>query len=295
MAILGKENVLEMVRQMKMPYWKISESRSAKEQGNYVAKADFENANLGLEESLGVLRTAMNRLTPGQYFFTAAKSTGVSKGIIDCLIEITRDGNTVAGIGSVGYVKPLYLDGIGEVTADNFEQAIEAKFKKMQEEVDKKKREQDLLDENKRLKAELADKESGINGGLYSIGAMIWPQLKKSAVAKDLIKTIAGVGMVAAKENAAENSNASQGSAAAGSGSPPPGVRHGGTNEVQEGATDPQERITAALGSLLGDDPENPQSQAELAEQLELLAKTKRQDPDTYNMGLDYLKGMTDE
>lgn len=283
MAILGKENVLEMVRQMKSPYWKISENKAAKEQGNYVAKADFENANLGLEESLDVLRTAMNRLTPGQYFFTAAKSTGVSKGIIDCLIEITRDGNSVAGIGSVGYVKPLYLDGIGEVTADNFEQAIEAKFKKMQEEVDKKKREQDLLDENKRLKAELADKESGINGGLYSIGAMIWPQLKKSAVAKDLMKTIAGVGMATAKD--------------AGSHTPPLGEQEGAVSSspLQGTGADPQERITAALGSLLGDDPENPQSQEELAEQLELLAKTKRQDPDTYNMGLDYLKGMTDE
>ncbi len=285
MAILGKENVLEMVRQMKSPYWKISENKAAKEQGNYVAKADFENANLGLEESLDVLRTAMNRLTPGQYFFTAAKSTGVSKGIIDCLIEITRDGNSVAGIGSVGYVKPLYLDGIGEVTADNFEQAIEAKFKKMQDEVDKKKREQDLLDENKRLKAELADKESGINGGLYSIGAMIWPQLKKSAVAKDLMKTIAGVGLATAKDAGSNNSPTTEQQEAAAS-SPPAGGAGGG---------DPQERITAALGSLLGDDPENPQSQAELAEQLELLAKTKRQDPDTYNMGLDYLKGMTDE
>lgn len=279
MAILGKENVLEMVRQMKSPYWKISENKQAKEQGNYVAKADFENATLGLEEGIDTLRNAMNRLTPGQYFFTAAKSPGISKGITDCIIEIQRDGSNVAGIGNTGaYSKPLYLDGIGEVTAENFEQAIEAKFKKMQDEADRKRKEHELADENKRLKTELAEKESGINGGLYSIGAMFWPQLKKSDVAKDMIKTVAGMGMIPAEK---KETDSNQGA----SYSPPPGELEG---------ADPQSRIAAALGAMLGDDAENIAKQNELAEQLELLARVKKENPEMLDTGLEYLKSMAE-
>ncbi|TWI80528.1 hypothetical protein IQ13_3206 [Lacibacter cauensis] len=287
MAIYGKDNVLEMVRQMKAPYWKISESKTAKEQGNFVAKSDFEIENLGLEASLQDLRGCLNRLTPGMYYLTASTKPGISKGIIDCTFEVERSGQTMAGIGSTTEPagKPLYLDGIGEVTPENFTQAIEQKFKLMTEEAERKKKEQELIEENKRLKAELAEKESGINGGLYSIGTMFWPQLKKSEFAKDLMKTVAGIGLMpGAPKTTAAAAAAPQAPSSVGS-----------TETVEDAATNTQERIAAALSDMLGEQADDPAAQQQLAEQLELLARTKKNDPDTYSMGLDYLKGMSDE
>lgn len=281
--------MLEMVRQMKAPYWKISESKAAKEQGNYVAKSDFEIDNLGLEASLQDLRSTLNRLTPGMYFLTAAVKPGISKGIIDCTFEVERSGQTMAGIGSTTETaaKPLYLDGIGEVTPDNFTQAIERKFQLMQEEAERKKKEKELEDENKRLKAELAEKESGINGGLYSIGTMFWPQLKKSEFAKDLMKTVAGIGLMPSPGVGKTTTSAPAAQQT------PSSV--GSTETAEDAATNTQERIAAALSDMLGEQGDDPAAQQQLAEQLELLARTKKNDPDTYSMGLDYLKGMSDE
>lgn len=280
MAILGKENVIEIVRQQRLPYWALFESKEKASAGNFIAKFNEESDAPSLEDSVDLLRRSLDRLTPGTYYLRAMRTPGATKNNVDCSFEIqSREVGAVAAIGSTGGgTRPLYLDGIGEVTAENFEQAIEAKFKKMQEEADRKKRELELQEENKRLKAELAEKESGINGGLYSIGAMFWPQIKNSGIAKDMLKTVAGLGFIPGGKKPAAEPEASLAG---------PGAANGNTT-----IADPQERIAAALGALLGDDGENPTRQAQLADELELLAKVKQSDPDTYEMGLGYLQNL---
>ena len=278
MAILGKENVIEIVRQQRLPYWALFETKEKAATGNFIAKFHEESESPSLEDSVDLLRRSLDRLTPGTYYLRAMRTPGSTKNNVDCSFEIqSREVGGVAAIGATGGgTKPLYLDGIGEVTADNFEQAIEAKFKKMQEEADRKKRELELQEENKRLKAEVAEKESGINGGLYSIGAMFWPQIKNSGIAKDMLKTVAGLGFVPGGKKPAADS--------------PPSIAGPGNNTTTP--AEPQERIAAALGSLLGDNGEDPERQAQLAEELELLARVKQSDPDTYEMGLGYLQNL---
>ena len=278
MAILGKENVIEIVRQQRLPYWSLYETKEKASTGNFIAKFNEDSDSPSMEDSLDLLRRSLDRLSPGTYYLRAMRTPGSTKNNVDCSFEIqSREVSGVAGIGSTGAtVKSFYLDGIGEVTSENFEQAIELKFKKMQEEKERIERQKQLESENKELRRQLTEKEAGINGGLLSIGTMFWPQLKNSSLGKDFLRTVAGIGLLpGARPASGAPVSESSTEAIAGTGEP---------------AADPQSRIAAALGSLLDDDAENPERQAALAAELELLARTKQKDPDMYEMGLTYLK-----
>lgn len=272
MAIFGKENVIDMVRFQKLPYWKIAETANSKSAGNFVAKFESEVDNPSLDESLNLLRQALNRLTPGQYFFVATPKENSYKNNIDCTIVIENSNSPaqIAGIVNSGLNKPLYLDGIGEVTPENFSDAIAKKFSLMQKELEEKQKRQQLEEENKRLKKELEEKESGINGGLLSIATMFWPTLKKTPAALEIMKVVSG-GMKPQQNTV------------------PTAQTLSGTETTTENT---EQRIQSALSGLLGDDPENPAAQQKLADDLELLAKVKRENPDVYDMGLDYLTNM---
>lgn len=273
MAIAGKYNIIETVRLAKAPYWRLFENNEKRTASNYAASAEFSDPTLGLEESLMQLDRAIDRLTPGRYIMTAYAKPGDKRSGIDCHVELVSGGG-MAGIGSTG--GGFHLDGIGAVTAENFEVALTQKIAAMQkEERERLEREADkkLIRE---LQLQLRQKEAMWYKGIVGVGGLLYGQVIKTEAGKQFIG-VAREFMQAAKQvdggtdkNAPTIPEAGQNTGIAGPGE-------------QEATEEQNERLGAAIETLSTDNPE-------FLAQMEALAKMKAEDPETFQIAVDQLK-----
>ena len=135
MAIVGKHNVIELVRLQKAPYWRLYENNQKRQSGNYIDQADSTDPNLDADISANNLRQALERLSSGTYVLVAFPTKDKTKGGIDKLIEIDGNGNRAsAAINGLGQQAGLFVEGIGQVTSENFSEVIDARIKKVREE-----------------------------------------------------------------------------------------------------------------------------------------------------------------
>ncbi len=270
-AIRGKDNIIALVRLQGCKHLKICLNENQRLGGNYIWSTEYKDDDAGIEDVCDALRSCLDKLTPGRYYLTGQKTLSAKKDNVVTPIEIEDGNGSVAAIGSThGYVKPLFLGGT-EVTAENLNDVINDQFKKMQAELKRAQDEENLKRENAELKKLLQEKESGINAGLQSIGAIVLPILKKTPAGKQLLATVAGLGLGGSSTPS----------------TPAPAAQPTTIGEVEQ--EEASNRIAAALEKL------NTSNALQLADELELLAKVKTESPETFNMGLDYLKGMSDE
>ena len=88
MAIWSVDNIVETVRIHKAPYWTVYRDAVNKNAGNCVACADFDNPNLGIEDSCDKLRQFLKRQTAGRYLMTAYQKPDGKRGGISSDIEV---------------------------------------------------------------------------------------------------------------------------------------------------------------------------------------------------------------
>lgn len=265
MAILGKNNIIEMARSHKAPYWRLYESEHKRTSGNYIATADFESLNLGVENSLEILRKALDTLTPGRYIFVAYKDNNTKKGGIDSYIEVESNGQNAA-VSGIGSAAEFYMEGIGKVTADNFEEAIEKKMEKMQEKLRKEQEDKMLRDEVATLRKQVSENEAGINKGLMTIGTIAYGMMSETPKGKEFIGMARQALFATNKITAAP-------------GDQPRAEALGSTGENTD-IND--ERMIGALERLAKDNPD-------ILGQLEKLADLKENDPGTFEMAVSSL------
>lgn len=272
MAIYGKDNIIEHARAMGLVYWRIYQSQTDKNAGNFVASADFDKENLGQEESLTTLRRSLDRLTGGSYLLSVYTKPGISKGGVNTNIELEGNGlNAISGINNTSAV--FHLEGIGAVTPDNFEEAVEKKMQKMLD-AQKEKEERELLrKENVELKKQLRENEGGVNRGLMAVGSVLYATVSKSPAGAEFI------GMVKNVFLQAHTANRQQPADSPGPGDDKPGEIGAVNNQ--------EERLIAAVEKLSTDNPE-------FLQQIEMMARLKEKDPDTFNQGIDALKTITE-
>ncbi len=270
MALLGKDNIIEHVRSIGFVYWKVYQDATKKTAGNFVGTADFANENLGLEASLVALRQLLDRMTPGQYILTAYPKPKDTRSGIDTTIEISGSSSSSA-ISGVAAPAAFAIAGFGEVTADNFEQAMEYKMKKLHEQQEKEKEFERIKKENADLKKQLKESESGFQRGIISIGSVLYGTISKTDAGKDLIGMVKDV-MKANRSSAA----------AAGTTEITDTNMIGSTGEEHQPTND-EERLINAVGRLSKDNPD-------FLEQIELMAKVKEEDPATFQEGVDALR-----
>lgn len=270
MALYGKDNIIEHVRAMELVYWRIFQSANDKNAGNYIATADFNKENLGQEEALSTLRQTLNRLTSGNYLLSVYQRPGMSKGGVNTFIEIENNSmsSAISGVNNTPAV--FHLEGIGAVTADNFEEAVEKKMEKMMAAQKAKDDMAALKAENALLKKEKLENEGGINRGLMAVGSVLYSTMSKSPAGKEFI------GMA---KDLFFQANAANRTAAAG-GEPVEDA------EVIGAVGSKEERLIAAMEKLQVDNPE-------LLEQIEMMAELKQKDPDTFNQAIEGLKNFT--
>ena len=265
MAITGKNNIVEMARNLNAPYWKIYESEHKRSSGNFVAIADFENPNLALETSMDKLRNDLNRLTPGRYVFVTTKTNNpTSKNMMDTTVEI--EGGSIAAIGAVGAAAEFYMEGIGKVTADNFESAMESKIKKMQDEHERVAEEKRLKSENEDLKKQIAEHEVGFNKGVMTIGTIAYGMMSNTPAGKEFI------GMAKQAMFAANKMVPGEVTATA------------DNNEAAVSGTE-DDRLATAIEKLGSNNPA-------WLNQLEKLAALKEKDPSTFEMAVGSLDSL---
>lgn len=276
MAVLGKENIIEVVRMQKAPYWRVMETVNSRQAGNYIATADFDNPELGIEDSLGKLRNVLNKLTPGRYLLTAFYKTDAKKSGVDTWIEVESGGHakdaTISGTGA-----DFYLEGIGKVTADNFEQAIEQKFKKLKDEENEKLRIKNIEEENRRMKLEMREYDSSMNRGIMSIGAVVWNVMRTTEAGKEVIGMMGDFKKF--NQDAKPKPNPQPADAPRSAYDEAVIV----DDSISGAGGNAEAQMEAALETLAKDNPE-------LISQLQLLAKLKSENPDLFNDAVDNLK-----
>ncbi len=266
MAIIGKHNVLQLIRINKTPYWRLYHNESKRQAGNYIDQADFSTPSLDIENSVERLRSTLDMLSTGTYLLVAFEKSDRSKGGIDTIIEIEGSRPGVAAIGSV--TPEFHIDGFGKVTPDNFNTAIEAKIKAMQEEADKKRELERLKEENARLNAELRESESGFQRGVISIGSFLYDHVKTTESGREFIGLAQKV--ILGTRPAANQSQSVTGTPA----------------EASSVGTAEEDRLASACEALSKNNPE-------WLAQLEKLAKLKETDPSTFGMAIDSLNSMS--
>lgn len=277
MAVYGITNIVETVRLHRMPYWKIYRTQTDRDAGNVIACADFENPNLGLEESAARLSEALRRQTPGKYIITAFKSPGQSKGGLSTDVEVEYTGiNSATGIGAVNNnSSSFHMDGIGEVTPQNIGQVIEKKLAELKEKEKEENRVLQLEAENKRLTSELKEYDNGVNKGLLSIGSIVWNMMRGTDAGKEVI------GMMSDFKKYSNNvgKNHAPGPSTGGSSNPKEQFEEA---EVVEMSDEKAKQMTEALESLSKDNPD-------MIKQLQMLAKLKQDNPEMFKEAVDNL------
>lgn len=278
MAILGKQNIIDSLRAAKLVYWRLFENQVKKTAGSFVATADFEKTNLGEEESYNELRSTLNRLTQGKYVLLAYKRPETKGGsAFDSEIEIEGTGGFSSAISGPGAAE-FVMEGIGKITPENFEQAIETKMsmllKKQQEEKDLS----DLKAEVVRLKKEADENETGFKRGLLSIGAVLYPVVSKSPAFKEVIGMVSGI----VKQIPQEGNTERLGSTAAPAAALPENHIEGDNMEIG-GTMVNQEDMLNTLDDLGKDNPD-------VLQHLQILANLKKNNPAMYNEAVEMAK-----
>lgn len=272
MAILGKDNIVEMARTHKAPYWRIYESEAKRSNGNYVSSADFDNLNIGLEESLDSLRKSLGMLSSGRYLFVAYTSADKKKGGIDAWVEIESSGNNsaISGFtsGSGNGESSFVVEGIGRITPDNFNDVIDLKIKKMVEEQNRQNELKALKEKISTLEREKRENDGAFNKGIMSIGAIAYGIVSKTKDGKEFIGLVRDTVISGRK-----NDNRQQ--------QKPTDVTH---EEVSSSQVD-EDRIVSVLERLQKDNPA-------LVDQLAKLADLKENDPDMFNNAIGMLNEM---
>lgn len=277
MAIVGKHNVLELVRMQKAMYWRVYENNNKRSSGNFIDSADFSDSSADLDTSVENLRRCLDKLSTGTYVLVAFTSKDKSKGGIDTLIEIEGLSRNMAGIGSTGTAAPeFYVEGIGKVTGENFESAIEKKFELMEAKLKKERELSDLKAENERLKKEQRLNETGYNKGVMTIGSVLYGVMSQTTQGKEFIG-MASKAMFGLKKQSSSTTTEDiidedseeyiAGKAAV-----------NGTDDT----TDNDERMIKALEKLSRNNPE-------ILTQLEKLADLKDKDPEMFQSAVGSL------
>lgn len=276
MAVFGKDNIVEVVRMQKSPYWRVMETVNSRQAGNYIATADFANPELGLEDSLGKLRDVLNKLTPGRYLLTSFYKSDAKKSGVDTWIEIESGNTRDASISGTG--SDFYLEGIGKVTPENFESAIEQKFKKLKEEENEKLRIKNIEEENRRLKLEMREYDSSMNRGIMSIGAVVWNVMRTTEAGKEVI------GMMGEFKKFNQPKPNPEPQAADAPRSAYDEAEIVNDTSISGSANgNAEEQMQAALETLAKDNPE-------LIAQLQMMARLKTENPELFNDAVDNLK-----
>jgi hypothetical protein len=275
MAIYKRNNVVEMVRGSNCPYWKIFEDASKKTAGNYVASADFDVADLGINASCDALQVKLAMLSQGRYILTAyEKNDGKRKGL-DSAIELEPAFDSpIAGIGAVAADTKIYIEGIGNVTPENIGEAMERKFQIMLDKQKEDNRVTALQNRVKELETEARENSSALNRGVMSIGTVLYTAVSKTPAFKEVMGVVGDITKMAKTE-------------------PAPVI---GTTEVTDttnnhvdgdmmeigGTHVNQDRMLAALDKLGANNPH-------VLDHIESLAALKQNDPDSYQAGLDFI------
>jgi hypothetical protein len=260
MAIVGKYNVLELIRIQKTPYWRLYENNHKRTSGNFIDSADFSDATLDVAISAEQLRRSLDMLSTGIYVLVAYNSKDKTKGGIDTLIEIEGRGGNGAAISGINAAPEFYMEGIGRVTSDNFEAAIDAKIEKVRKEEKKEAEEKAIRLEVIALKKQVAENESGFQKGIMGIGSVVYDIVKNTESGKEFI----GLASKAFLGN--RNANISTIESVAGT-----------SSEGNE-----EDRVTTAMERLAKDNPD-------FIGQLEKLANLKESDPATFEMAVSSL------
>lgn len=280
MAVEGKENIIESLRAAKLVYWKIFEDVAKKGTGSFVATADFENPNLGEKQSYDELKSALNRLTRGRYIMTAYK-TNTTKGgsAYDSYIE-TEGNGSVAGIGSTSAAE-FYLEGIGKVTGENFEEAINKKIEMHQAKLQREKEDRELRDRVKQLEAEAKEADSAINKGLMAIGTVLYTQVNKSPAFAEVVSLVSGIAKAANGSPAAAAQPAQHLGAAQPAENKELPANHVEGDEAEIGGVKVnQDELLKTLDELGTNNPD-------VLDHLKILAKLKKDNPAMYTQAVD--------
>ncbi len=266
-AIRGKENIIYVVRNADARWWKIFDTDIKRKAGSPAIEV-YGGDDLSLDASIDQLMNGLDRLTPGRYVFCAMRKKGSTRPDVDIDIEMSDFAQNKTPAISGTAVSGFYMEGIGQVTPENFETAIETKIKKFQEEERKAKELEDLKEKIKTLEAEKSANDNVFRNGILGLGTTLWPMVKKMPEAVEVINVIGGL----------MGGNAS--SSRSGT---------GGTETQQIGNTadNEQQRFESAIEGLSKDNPN-------VVEEIEMLAKLKANNPDMYAQGLDFIKGMND-
>ncbi len=281
MAVEGKFQVIENLRAAKLVYWRIFESAGQKGSGAFLATADFENPDLLEKDSYADLQSALNRLSRGRYIMTAYRTNSTKGGAAyDTSIELEGSGNSTA-ISGVNDAASFYLDGIGKVTSENFEEAIDKKLSMKIAAMDKEKEDKALRDRVKQLEAEAKENDGAVNRGLMAVGTVLYGQLSKTPQFKEMIGIVADVTKAAATggaQQAATHLGTTTDALETASHLPDNHVE-GDTAEIG-GIKVNQDELFGTLDDLGKDNPE-------VLQHLKILAKLKKDNPAMYNQAVE--------
>lgn len=261
--------MLEVLRINKTPYWRLYESSNKRTSGNFIDTADFTDADLDVSLSVENLRKALERLSTGTYILTAYTSKDKSKGGIDTVIEVEGSHSHSSHVAAIGAVtNDFVVEGIGRVTAENFESVLEAKFKAMQEQARKEQELASLKAEVTNLKKQVEENETGFNKGVMGIGSVLYDIVKSTPSGKEFI------GMAAKALFGAKAPSA-------------PATQLAGTDSPSGAGAgeDDENRVTNALERLASNNPD-------FIGQLEKLAHLKETDPGTFEVAVSSLDGL---
>lgn len=270
MALTSKEAIIYTVRVQNLPHWRIYENEQKKAAGNFVF-ASSEEGSKNIETSIADLSRALDLLSSSRYLLRASKtSTGDSRNGIDTALELGFTGNSNASLAGT-HPPGFFIEGIGTITPENFESALDSKIKKYRDE-EKKAEELHLLKERvKELEAEQKSNDANFKSGIMAIGAFAWPAIKQMPAAKEMLGAIGGILMEVNKSNNVETG---------------PALSSNENDSIgQVGEANAQERVELALEKLAANNPD-------FIGQIEMLAKVKDENPDLFEQGIDTLKSM---
>lgn len=283
MAIYGSHNIVESLRAAKTPYWKLYRSSQDRAAGNYICAADFDNPDLGVEQSCEDLRSMLQKQTPGRYVLTAYKSAKDTKGGLGADIEVENNGhNTAAGSSAISGIssenKAAFVEGIGMVTLDNIGEVIEKKIKLEAERKAAEQRIKDIEAENARLKAEARDYDTGLNKGIMAIGAIVWGKIRNTPTGKEVIGMFSEVKKIA------------NGQPSTATGQPSPDNGHPSSASDQ--------RLSDTDAAISGEAPPEminalevlAENNDDLVNQLVMLARVKKENPEVFADAIENLK-----
>jgi len=271
MAIYKIHNIVESVRAARCPFWKVYRSVVDRSAGNYICSADFDNPELGIEASCEHLRNMLKMQTPGRYVLAAYKRNTDNKGGLGADIEIEYEDNNIK-IAAIGNTEPAvkYIDGIGAVTLDNIDEVIDKKIKLNAAKQAEEARIKAMEAENARLKDELRENETGLNKGIMAIGSIVWGKVRGTPLGQEVIGMFSQIKKATAEqESKVVNMH-----------------EHTNTDTVDasiSGTEDAPPEMINALTDLSNNNPD-------LVNQLVMLAKVKKEQPDLFKDAIENLK-----